>query len=510
MSSFPHSSLGITIDDLLVDPDSIPSPPMLVMQIIRLADDPNVSIPKLSKLVEQDAPLAAKFVRMANSSLFSPSREIISVQRALVVVGLRSVRILALSTSMKSLLPTSVGGLEAEQARRRSLVNAIGSKLFLDKFNRDLADQAFLAGLLGHIGMLVIAAEAPEVYSELVTDEGSWPSADRQQEVLGFTADQLTARLVLEWGLPRSIALAIEHRQNPEGPSEPLDDETKLMVKGMRIGCAAEEVLCGEDSGQALLVLIELAERYLGISFDDVGQILLDIEPVMEETAGLLSFDLPPGSSHAELLAEAMGKMQAMSLDAVSALNRESQAVEQLSERNRLLETENRHDELTGLLNRRGFDSILSTEIEKRLQQPNDDCLGLLVFDIDYFKLVNDNYGHHTGDEVLREVGKAFRRVSRKSEHVARQGGEEFALILPHTNLAEMKRAAERLRKEVAEITLYAGKEPVSLTISAGGAAISQVEGERVVEVLYERADQMLYEAKGSGRDCSVIDDRLI
>ena len=97
--------LDITIDELLVDPDAIPSPPMLVMQVIRLADDPDVSIPKLSKLVEQDAPLAAKFVRMANSSLFSPSREITSVQRALVVVGLRSVRILALSTSMKSLLP---------------------------------------------------------------------------------------------------------------------------------------------------------------------------------------------------------------------------------------------------------------------------------------------------------------------------------------------------------------------------------------------------------------------
>lgn len=510
MSSSPQSVVSISIDDLLVDPDSIPSPPMLVMQIIRLADDPDVSIPKLSKLVEQDAPLAAKFVRMANSSLFSPSREITSVQRALVVVGLRSVRILALSTSMKSLLPTSAGGLEAEQARRRSLVNAIGSKLFLDKFNRDLADQAFLAGLLGHIGMLVIATEAPEVYAELITGGDSWPTAEHQLQVLGFTADQLTARLVSEWGLPESIALAIEHRQNPDGPRDPLDGETELMVKGMQIGCAAEEVLCGEDSGQALLALTELANKHLGYSLDDVSQILLDIEPVMEETAGLLSFDLPPGSSHAELLAEAMGKMQAISLDAVSALNRESQAVEQLSERNRLLETENRHDELTGLLNRRGFDSILVTEIEKRLQQPNDDCLGLLVFDIDYFKSVNDSYGHQTGDEVLREVGRAFRRVSRKSEHVARQGGEEFALILPHTNLVEMKQAAERLRKEVAEITLYAGKETVSLTISAGGAAISRVDRPGAIETLYERADQMLYEAKGSGRDRSIIDNTLI
>ncbi len=502
--------LDISIDELLVDPDAIPSPPMLVMQIIRLADDPDVSIPKLSKLVEQDAPLAAKFVRMANSSLFSPSREITSVQRALVVVGLRSVRILALSTSMKSLLPPTAGGLECEEARRRSLVNAIASKLFLERLDKDTAEQAFLAGLLGHIGMLVIAAEAPEVYSVLIEEGGEWPSATRQMQVLGFTADELTARLTAKWGLPDSISEGIRCRSGLEAMDSGAEASTKLMLRGLEAGCVAEEVLCGNNSGEALRDLAEVAHESFGMDLDAVSRVLLDIEPVLEETAGLLSFDLPPGNSHAELLAEAMGKMQNISLDAVSAFSRESQAVEELSQRNRALETENRQDDLTGLLNRRGFDAVLSSEIDKRLQEPQEDALGLLVFDIDFFKKVNDTYGHQVGDEVLREVGHAFRRISRKSEFVARQGGEEFALILPNTNLEEMKQAAERLRNEVAEIMLSADGETVSLTISAGGAAVNQVGEDGVIQRLYERADQLLYEAKRNGRNRSVIDDSLI
>ncbi len=502
--------LDISIEDLLVDPDAIPSPPMLVMQIIRLADDPDVSIPKLSRLVEQDAPLAAKFVRMANSSLFSPSREITSVQRALVVVGLRSVRILALSTSMKSLLPPTAGGLECEEARRRSLVNAIGSKMFLERLDKDTAEQAFLAGLLGHIGMLVIAAEAPEVYAAVIEEDGEWPSPARQMQVLGFTADELTARLTTKWGLPDSISDGIRCRSGLEVLDSGVEASTKLMLRGLEAGCVAEEVLCGQNSGEALRVLAELAHTSFGMDLDAVSRVLLDIEPVLEETAGLLSFDLPTGNSHAELLAEAMGKMQNISLDAVSAFSRETQAVEELSQRNRALETENRQDDLTGLLNRRGFDAVLSDEIDKRLQEPQEDALGLLVFDIDFFKKVNDTYGHQVGDEVLREVGHAFRRVSRKAEFVARQGGEEFALILPHTNLDEMKQAAERLRNEVAEIMLSAGGETVSLTISAGGAAVNQVGEDGVIQRLYERADQLLYEAKRNGRNRSVIDDSLI
>ena len=358
--------------------------------------------------------------------------------------------------------------------------------------------------------MLVIAAEAPEVYEALIEEDGEWPSPSRQMRVLGFTADELTSRLTTKWGLPDSISDGIRCRSGIEILDSGAEASTILMLRGLEAGCVAEEVLCGKNSGEALRELSELAHESFGMDLDAVSRVLLDIEPVLEETAGLLSFDLPPGNSHAELLAEAMGKMQNISLDAVSAFSRETQAVEELSQRNRALETENRQDDLTGLLNRRGFDAVLSGEIDKRLQEPQEDALGLLVFDIDFFKKVNDTYGHQVGDEVLREVGHAFRRVSRKSEFVARQGGEEFALILPHTNLEEMKQAAERLRNEVAEIMLRADGEIVSLTISAGGAAVNQVGEDGVIQRLYERADQLLYEAKRNGRNRSVIDDSLI
>lgn len=524
MAASDKPKLDLSIEDLLVNPDAIPSPPILVMNIIRLADSPDVSIAKLSKLVEQDAPLAATFVRMANSSLFSPSREITSVQRSLVVVGLRSVRILALSTSMQSLLPMTVGGAECAAARRRSLVNAIASKTFLDPFDRDLADQAFLAGLLGNVGLLALAIVAPDAYATLfeAAKEASidpasgeeiidpWPTAKLQTEILGFTTDELTARLTESWGLPQYISDAIRYRSpESERPAE-MDKSTSLLMTGMELGMAAEAIICGNHAAEALFELLPTAQKMLDLEPEQVSETLIAIEPLIAETAGLLSFELPSGVNHAELLAEAMTKMQAMSLDAASALNRETQVVEQLSERNRMLETENRCDSLTSLLNRRGFDAILLNEAEHRIDNPEDDDLGLIVFDIDHFKHVNDTYGHQVGDEVLREIGQAFHRVSRRSEHVARQGGEEFALIMPHTSLREMKLAAERLRTEVADIVLFAGDQEVSLTISAGGAALKAMTSTDVLGDLYRRADEMLYKAKHLGRNQSIIDNCLL
>jgi diguanylate cyclase (GGDEF)-like protein/putative nucleotidyltransferase with HDIG domain len=155
-------------------------------------------------------------------------------------------------------------------------------------------------------------------------------------------------------------------------------------------------------------------------------------------------------------------------------------------------------DPLTGLLNRRGFHHITETELERsrRGHRP----FSLLLGDCDYFKLVNDRFGHHAGDEALQGIARLLEANKRRIDTAARIGGEEFALVLPETDQHEAYILAERLRSRMRTLR---GSAPVGLTMSFGVASYP-VHGASV-DALLRSADEALYAAKALGRDRSVI-----
>ncbi len=154
------------------------------------------------------------------------------------------------------------------------------------------------------------------------------------------------------------------------------------------------------------------------------------------------------------------------------------------------------HDDLTGLHNRRYFNERLMDEVERAKRYSND--LSLLLCDIDFFKNVNDTFGHPVGDKVLIWIGKTFRDRLRKTDIVARYGGEEFMIILLNTEKDKASEIAEDLRRTVAESPLP-GNERVKVSISIGistfGAEASSFNG------LISSADKALYCAKSRGRN---------
>jgi diguanylate cyclase (GGDEF)-like protein len=158
-------------------------------------------------------------------------------------------------------------------------------------------------------------------------------------------------------------------------------------------------------------------------------------------------------------------------------------------------------DELTGLANRRLFDTLLRREWERaaRAGQP----LSLILIDVDHFKRYNDRYGHPRGDECLRRVASALAAMARRpGDCVARYGGEEFAVLLPHTGAGGAAAVAEQARQGVRSLALEHGGSPVGphVTISLGVA--SAVPGRHAAAgALVAAADLALYEAKERGRD---------
>lgn len=153
-------------------------------------------------------------------------------------------------------------------------------------------------------------------------------------------------------------------------------------------------------------------------------------------------------------------------------------------------------DPLTGLLNRRGFDEQLQTRLAAHAK--HGEAFSVLLLDLDYFKQINDQYGHMVGDRMLVAVSAALRRGLRQEDAVARYGGEEFAILLPDTTLEEGIVVAHKVNGIVARSAIEEGGIRLNVTASAGLAMITLSEDG---QSLLGRADAALYAAKGAGRN---------
>lgn len=155
-------------------------------------------------------------------------------------------------------------------------------------------------------------------------------------------------------------------------------------------------------------------------------------------------------------------------------------------------------DPLTGCYNRRFGLGRLAEEWARSIRAGTP--LGLLAFDLDHFKAVNDTYGHLTGDRVLRDAVSAARLVLREGDVLIRTGGEEFLVVLPGAGQHDVQTVGERIRRAIAANVLSVGDGRVNITVSLGGAMIPGTAAESA-EQLVALADQALYASKNSGRD---------
>jgi diguanylate cyclase (GGDEF)-like protein/PAS domain S-box-containing protein len=157
-------------------------------------------------------------------------------------------------------------------------------------------------------------------------------------------------------------------------------------------------------------------------------------------------------------------------------------------------------DELTGLPNRRLFDTALEGRLENLSRYGWQ--FGLLIVDIDHFKAVNDNHGHAFGDSVLVTVAETLRGAVRAGDVLARWGGEEFAVLVESSDEPGLAEAAERLRSLVATSETHAGGTTRTVHVSVGGALATTEDS---AKTLFARADTALYKAKNAGRNRTEI-----
>ncbi len=253
------------------------------------------------------------------------------------------------------------------------------------------------------------------------------------------------------------------------------------------------EKIPNEEMESLLNGLIAHISNWITHSKQRQSIILNDLHSILEQ-------ELPPQVSHT-LTSSVMPNFLSLHEETEQLreqVSKSSTAVDKLKEELKKANFFAKTDELTNIPNRRGFNENMEGVVQLSLQ--NQSPFALILLDLDFFKKVNDTFGHIVGDSALRYVSKLLKEETKGRDCIARIGGEEFSIILPDTSYDNAIKVAENIRLKIASKTLSVKdqKKPLKLTLSSGIAIYRKGED---IETLFQRADEALYLAKNNGRN---------
>ncbi len=482
----------------------LPSPPAIAIRILEAVRDCHSTSCSLAKIVSTDPALAAQVLKLANSSLYPTSVKVDSVERAVTVLGVVTLKNIALSFVVaKANHGPGGNGFDFNRFWKRALTAAVGANFFADLL-RVKKSNTFVTGLLMDIGILYMYVSHPDDYVTVFTDKlaGNGSLVETERAVFGVDHQEIGARILEHWHLPNQIFEPIRyHHQSTAAPNGFDTDATILWLADK-----ASSVYHGGNSVEKITAIEKILKDYKGIDATAVTDI---IDQIGEQCLEVMSlYDIDPGGMkpYSQLLQQAneeLGKLnlsyEQLILDLKQQKRKSDRLAKELKATNHQLRDLALKDGLTGLYNHTYFQDALKKEMSQASRYGR--ALSLLLFDLDHFKKINDTYGHPTGDRVLEQVGAVIQETTREADIAARYGGEEFAVILPETDLKGARVIAERLRAAVEAMRVSDDRNAIlRITISGGIAAASPLCQDTTKAAFTHAADQALYRSKRNGR----------
>ena len=526
----------LTLPRILRSPQ-LPSLPAAAIRLLELSRDPGAGTGDFVKVVESDPAIAAKILKLSNSSFFAFRNPIGSVQRAVVLLGMNTVTSMALSFSVAR-QSTGKGKLAPyfERYWQQSVLQATAADVLADRIPNADRSELFLLGLMLDIGQLAMLCAGGKSYGSVLEAafEDGRPLAEIERDECGFDHQTVGYELLAGWQFPREIVELVARHHDDEAltaDGEPID----VSVSAKQIGLARLVAAVGEyfyptaDSATASRDrLLAVSEATFGLSPAETDRLLDRVSDQFRENADLFDADPDDIPDPSEIMAMVNEELATQALRATQdktrlerdreAIEAEKQRVEQerdlaaqerdlieqkkaeLQQENEKLRVQAINDPLTEMYNRQFFDETFAAELD--ICQRTGKPIGLLFADVDKFKSINDVYGHPFGDEVLVRVADVLKTHTRKSDIAARYGGEEFVLLARQPSEAGLKMLAERIRTAVESLALDCDGTPVPITISIGAAhAIPRRSEPDLDGRLLAEADGAMYESKRSGRN---------
>ena len=482
------------LDRVLRSP-RLPSLPTIALDVIDLAQQPNVHIDRIADTIRHDPALSSRILKTVNSSFYGQSQTISTISRALVVLGLNAVKILALGFSLVgNIKRTANDGFDHIGYWRRSLYTATAAQTFSQRAGLVHREEAFLGGLLQDLGLVAMGQALGEEYTRLVRKAGGDHAAlcAYENEAFGMDHAEVGAALAESWKLPRLLVAPIRYHENPDDA----DEDVLGLVRSVALGNRVADIFLSEDgNGAALESYRRQVDAWFGVAGIQADPLLKEIHENTDEMGRL--FELPTGNlgNPDEILARANDALMQITLQS-------QQQRSTLEQQNKQLINEVNTDALTQSWNRRAFDTFVE---EQFLSATESQPVSLLFLDVDHFKNFNDVHGHAVGDRALLVFAETLRTAVGDLGRVFRYGGEEFAVVCPATDRGAAARVAEQARHSIesdarVRVRDTDGQE-LRITCSVGVATHDRDTFDTACS-LVKAADQGLYAAKSAGRNC--------
>lgn len=487
---------------------SLPSPPTIAAQIINLVNDPEVDIKKFTDLLRCDPALSSKILRIANSPVYPYPKKIENLHQALMILGLNATISLALSFSLTTSLKKNVGPcLDYGFFWKRALLSGTAARVIGITCRMVEVEELYLASLLQDLGMLVLDKAFPDLYASSDLNPKCHNSLlQREQDMLGVTHAATGSWLLAQWNFPDRFRLAIAGSDDPD--RVPSQDERARFVYCVNLSGKIAEVFLYEMGNEALQLLQQQAESWLGLSSEAFLEILEKTKLHLTETEQLFETEIPTWTDPQAILDSAREALLLRNLQSLKQVEELQIGTVAMEAQFNNLEESNRHDPLTGALNRAYLDKSLESSFEQAVAQ--GECLTLVFGDLDKFKSVNDTYGHHAGDVILQSAARTLISKVRTTDLVGRYGGEEFVLILPKTpaDAAHIvcNRVLEAFRTTAHDVSR---DKQLTVTISLGIATHSPDKPFSNVQDLLQASDEAVYFAKTHGGNQHVSYEKI-
>ncbi|MEW6072899.1 MAG: HDOD domain-containing protein [Planctomycetota bacterium] len=503
------------LPDVLLAAERLPTLPHVAIEVLRLCRNENTTLDDLAEVLSHDTALAARLLRFANSALYDLGHEVTSLQRAALVLGMKTVQIMALSFSLATELPRagSTRGFDHRLFWRRSMACAVAGRTMAAFAGTDLADEAFLCGLLGEIGQLVLAQCLASEYEEVVAAaRPAWPTLALEERRLGFHSADVGMALLRSWELPTLLCAGVGYMRRPHELPPDVPDKMRTLVRVGHLATLAVDLLTTEAKGKALAAIEDEAEEHFRIPPDLIYSLVTDLEPGIRETSEMLSMPLPPGLTHAEILDQAHQQLQSLDLgDGTGA--RGGAAERALPHRRRLRRSPALTDPAAGLPGPPAFDQFLQGEIDARRGGLVVHPLGLLLVHLENLAECRATHGEAAAGDLLHAVGARVDALVRRGDLPCRVGAEELAVVLAEATPAGLRILAERLREGVGAVEVEAAGARLTTALTMAGACLESPTALGDGRRLYEAVKHLLARARRHGPGTveihgSVIDPR--
>jgi diguanylate cyclase (GGDEF)-like protein len=476
----------------------LPTTSAVAIKFVQLGKDPDAEPGDYAKVISADSSLSSKLLALANSSWAGVRTKVTNVRMAVNLLGLGTVRTLAISYCMAGLHnELHLSAQESEIFWESSLSKAVAAKRYARLFDAKAGDEAFVTGLFQDFALAVMYS-VDKRYLLLLQDPKANVQGQLQKERALFGTDhtEVGRALAQRLELPELFIDTVAFHHNYERLTE------FVQAAPLRDGAYAASLLphtlngWNQENADALATFLQAHAPNM-----DRTQFITEVQAEFAQLYGYFNEGKTPQAELTQLLTDTAREAADNTTELVGSVNEllKEAATMGMQIRQQVKELENKAqcDALTGVLNREGFSAAAQEPLAKATRYG----IGFAVcyLDIDRFKSVNDSLGHALGDMALKTVAVEMNAALPEGTVVGRVGGDEFTLLLPSSGPEEARELIERLLANVAARTVGAGEQSIQITLSAGLLCVTPSNNTQVLNTLVNAADKLMYTAKRAG-----------